>query len=973
MIRIKNILLFFLILAVPFAVTAQDQEKAYRITGYITGTDNKPVTDAAIDLVNAEKLIIQSVYADEKGYFELENVAPGDYTVVFFGYAYEEMRLPVSVQAADVSMNTVAFTKSSGETLEGVRFRSDRLAVQQKEDTAQYDASAFKTNPDATAEDLLRKMPGMDMSSGTPKTQGENVTKVLVDGKPFFGDDPTAALKNLPAEVIDKIQVYDERSEQSQFSGFDDGNTSKTINIMTRKDRKEGVFGKLYVGGGMDVPDDKSSNTFRFSNGGVVNYFKGSRRISLMGINNNINQQNFSSQDIIGSGSGASGGRGMRGGGMGAGGRGGGGMQSNNMMGSSQGINRTNGVGINYSDVWKEKVEVTASYMFNDKENNTTQDINRMFVLPEQAGQTYGENSRSTSNNASHRFNGRLKWSIDSSNMLLLMPSLSYQDNKSISNSFAQTLLDQSFLNNSTNENDNRSHGLNAGLRALYSHKFKKTGRTASLWLDGGYTGNESTNRLYALNQYLDASLNDTLDQMARNEKAGYNLNAHLSYTEPLSRISSIQFRYKYGYNNNSSDKKTYSRDYAEAYSLLDTTLSNVYATSYITNGAELSYRMMLKKLEFNAGLELQSAVLSGERTMPQTSKIYNDFLNLLPSARVRYNISKTQNFRMFFRSYSRNPSVDQLQDVINNTNPLQLTSGNSALDQSVNYDLNSMFSSTSAKNNSTFFAMLRASIVDNYIGNNTTVAREDMTIRGIQLPKGAQYSRPVNIDGYKSLNTFLTYGQLVSPIRTNVNVNLTGGYTITPGLINEVKNEARTAAVGAGIVLSSNISENVDYTLSTTGSYSKVNNTLNTAANNEFYNQASRFSLNYIFFKGIVFNTELNHQLYTGLSQDFNQSFFLWNASLGKKILKNQAEIKVQVYDILGQNAAVSRAFTELYTEDTRTNVLQRYFLLTFTWNLRFFKGGASEKDMKGDDTYRGPGGPGMQGPPPGMVPPHR
>lgn len=961
----------FLILQL-FSLLALAQESTFTIKGVVLDANNQSVSLAEADIFTEANQQKGSVYVETDGSFEFTEMAPGKYRINIHAYGYNDLNVNVTVVDQNVQIAKQILNKAVVDELKTVVISEDRIAVQQKDDTTQFDARAFKTNPDASAEDLLRKMPGMDLSSGTPKTQGENITKVLVDGKPFFGEDPTAALKNLPAEVIDKIQVYDERSEQSQFSGFDDGNTTKTLNITTRKDRKEGVFGKVYVGAGTDIGEDNSNRAFRYSNGGTVNYFKGSRRITLMGLNNNVNQQNFSSQDLIGSGSGAAGGGGMRGGG--AGGRGGSGGGMSSMGGSNQGINRTNGIGLNYSDLWSPKVEVSGSYMFNNTKNNTDQEINRIFSLERQLGQTYQQFSNTESININHRLNGRIKYTIDSFNTLLIMPNVSYQKNNSLSTSDATTYLNNGFLNSSYNKNDRESEALNASLRMLYSHKFKKAGRSTSLWLDGGYNYNNSINNLYALNKYIEFINNDTLDQMAYNDKDGYNLSASLSYTEPLSKRSSIQARYKYGYNFNNSDRQTFSRNPLDnEYNLLNTELSNVYATAYITNGAELSYRFAEKKYDFNVGLEYQNALLTGERTMPVAGDISRSFNNILPSARFKYTFSKTDNMRLFFRSYSRNPSVDQLQDVINNTNPLQLTSGNSNLVQSVNYDLFGMYNRANIKRNSTFFAMLRSNIVDNYIGNSTIVAEQDGTYDNIYLAQGAQYSKPINIDGYKSFNGFLTYGQLVSPIKTNVNVNLSAGYTITPGLINYIKNEAKTTNIGIGLVLSSNISENIDYTLSSTANINNVVNTINANANNKYYNQVSRFSINYIFWKGFVFNTELNHQYYSGLSRDFNQNFLLWNASLGKKVFKNQGEFKIQVFDLLGQNTAISRTNNELYVQDTRTNVLQRYFLGTFVWNLRYFKGGASEKDAESKENFRPmPGGMPAGGAPPMGIPGH-
>lgn len=949
-------LLSFILLIIAVPAVAQNN---YTIEGKIFDEKNQPYDGASVDIFVDSNKMLFSIFSEADGAVLFDELESGSYKIVVSTFGYEDFTKQIVINGNNVNIGNITLKPVKKEDLAGITIQGDRLPVQQKDDTTQYDAGAFKTNPDATAEDLLRKMPGMDMSSGTPKTQGESVTKVLIDGKPFYGDDPTAALRNLPADVIDKIQVYDEKSEQSRFSGFDDGNTTKTINIQTRKDRKEGVFGKVYGGGGNDIAKDAAGD-FRYNTGATVNYFKGNRRLSLMGTSNNVNQQNFGSQDLMGASSGGASGRGgMRGGPGGGGMRGGPGGSGGSTFGNGtqDGITSTNAIGLNYTDVWNDKVDVSASYFFNQSENNTIKSINRDFVLPNQFGQAYNETSNSNTKNSNHRFNARIDYNIDSSNRLLIMPTFFAQKNNSNSNSFGQTTLNNSFLNSTTNDYLSNNEALNAGLKMLYSHKFKKAGRTTSLWLDGSYTKNNSNNFFYADNQYLETILNDTLDQYSTNDKNGFSGRAHLSYTEPISKRSALQIRYKYSFNDNKSDK--YTNNYnpltgipsgnEASYTIVDTNLSSVYASSYTTNGAELSYRFTEKKYDFNIGLEFQNALLTSDRTMPIAGNLNQNFNNILPSARFKYNFDKSKNLRIFYRSYSRNPSVDQLQDVINNSNPLQLTTGNANLDQSIQNDIFGMFSSANTKNSSTFFAMVRANLTQDYVGNSTTIAENDMYVGDIFLAKGTQLSRPVNIDGYKTFTGFATYGKLVSQIKTNINVNANLGYTVIPGLINEQRNDSKNSAMGLGLTLSSNISEKIDFTLTSNGTYNIINNSLNENSNNEYYNQISRFSFNYIFAKGFVFNTDMSHLYYTGLGGNNDQNVLLWNASIGKKFLKdNQAEIKLQAFDLLGQNSSVTPLITEAYRQVSRSNVLQRYFQLTFTWNLKYFKGNATAKDAE-------------------------
>jgi len=970
--------LLFSLLSLLFIIPAYAQ-KGYTVSGIVKDNVNETLIGAAVTLKTGNDSTVSGTSVDIDGHFALSDIPPGAYRLTISYLGYEDYNKNINVVDGEVNLGIIKMGASKSTTLNEVKIVERTPPVQQKEDTTQYNASSYKVNPDATAEDLVRKMPGIDLSSGTPQAQGEQVAKVLVDGKPFFGNDASSSLKNLPAEVIDKIQVYDEKSEQSQFTGFDDGNTSKTINIITKPGKRQGVFGKLYAGAGADNEGfNGNSDGYRYNAGGNINFFQGDRRISLIGQTNNINIQNFSSQDLLGI-SGNSGGRGFGGGG-GRGGRGGafggGGQGGNFTMSPQEGISKTNAVGLNYSDKWGKKVDVTASYFFNNSRNTTTQSIQQNFVLAEQAGQIYNENSSAYSNNYNHRFNMRLNYTIDSFNSILFIPTISAQDNNSNSNVFGQKFQDESgtnLLNQTLNNYNSNLSGYNLNGLLLYRHKFQKKGRTLSLFANGGYNKNDGTTGLYAEN-YLNG-VYDTLDQQTYIDKNGWNINSNINYTEPLSQKSFLQVQYGLNYQQSESDKKTY--DYAPLtgdYTSLNNLLSNTFSTDYLTNRGGVAYRFMDTKFNFNIGVDFQNANLDNQRVLPYSNSLQRSFNNIMPSARLQYNFDRKKTLRVFYRTSTNAPSVDQLQDVVNNTNPLQQSTGNPNLVQSYQHNLAVRYNATNADAGSTFFALLSGTATQDYIGNNTTLAPTDMVVDNIALPKGGQLSRPVNLSGYYNLRSFVTYGLPVSALKSNFNVNGTAAYVRTPGIINEQKNYANNTTLGLGFVLSSNISEKVDFTLSSNSTYNIVRNTLNATSNSEYFNQGSRLSLNYIFWKGIVFNTELNHQYYSGLSAGYNQSYLLWNMSLAKKLFKKQqGEIKLQVYDLLKQNTSVVPSVTDFYIQYTRTNVLQRYFMLTFTYNLRFFRGGASMKDVENQESERrnrgdwGPGPGGMGGPPPG------
>lgn len=972
-------LIFPLLLLLSFLPATRAFTQGFTVSGIVKDNVNESLTGATVAIRNSSDSLLSGITVDIDGHFALPNIPAGPYRLTISYLGYEDYFKNVNVVDGEVNLGIIKMSSGKTTRLNEVNIVGKTPPVQQKEDTTQFNASSYKVNPDATAEDLIRKMPGMDLSSGKPQAQGEQVAKVLVDGKPFFGDDPSSSLKNLPAEVIDKIQVYDEKSEQSQFTGFDDGNTSKTINIVTKTNRREGVFGKVYAGGGTDgTTQADGDKDFKYNAGGNINYFKGNRRISLIGQTNNINIQNFSAQDLLGI-SGGSGGRSFGGGGRrggdGGGGQFGGGGNNNFSTGNQNGISKTNALGLNYSDKWGKKIDVTASYFFNNSNNVTEQKITRNFVLPALVGQTYNEQNSSNTENFNHRFNMRFNYNIDSFNSILFIPTVSFQKNNSSSLQHLETSnRDAELLNRSDNTYNSNLSGYNMSSMFLYRHKFKKQGRTLSLWANGGYNKSDGDTRLYAPVSNTDTSY--TLDQTSDFKKNGWNINSNLNYTEPLSRKSFLQVQYGLNYQESESDKRTYNYSpFTQAYTDPDTLLSNTFTTNYLTHKGGLTFRFMDSSFNFNIGVDFQHAGLDNERLLPYQGTLNRSFNNVLPSARLQYNFDKKKNLRLFYRTSTSAPSVDQLQDVINNSNPLQQSSGNPNLVQSYQHNLAVRYSATNTNAGSTFFAMLSGTATQDYIGNSTVIATQPTDLaNGVRLRPGDQFTRPENMSGYYNLRSFATYGIPVSALKSNLNFNASAGYIRTPGMINNEKNYANNTSLGLGLVISSNISEKIDFTVSSNSNYNIVKNTLSTNSDSRFLNQSSRLSLNYIFWKGIVFNTELNHQYYTGLSEGYNQNYLLWNMSLAKKVFKNQqGEVRLSVYDLLKQNNSIVPTVTETYTQYAQTNVLRQYFMLTFTYNLRFFKGGASMKDVENSNERgrRGDFGPGMDGPPPGGVPP--
>ncbi|MEO0474306.1 MAG: outer membrane beta-barrel protein, partial [Bacteroidota bacterium] len=448
------------------------------------------------------------------------------------------------------------------------------------------------------------------------------------------------------------------------------------------------------------------------------------------------------------------------------------------------------------------------------------------------------------------------------------------------------------------------------------------------------------------LNFFTPPVSSDTLDQISNLQSTGWNNSVNLRFTEPMGNLGMLQLSYSLAPQWTSSDQETFNyEEETSEYSLRDTLLSNVFENRYLAQRFGAGYMMRSGKLFFISRLQYQIASLDNDQVFPNTATTNFTFNNLLPFAMLRFRFEKQRDLRIIYRTSTNPPSATQLQNVVDNSNPLQLSIGNPELEQDYSHRFIVRYNGTNTEKNQVFIFFLSGQLTNNYIGNSNFIASADTLMpQGVFLSEGTQLSMPVNLDGSWNTSAFMTIGRLVNKIKTNVNLNLSGSFQRTPGLLNGIENNTNTSTLGVGLVLSSNISEKVDFTIS---SRTNINNTVNSfqaSLNNQFINQISKVKLNLIFGPGIVFRSELNHSAYSGLSDGFNQNFWLWNLGLAKKFLKNnRTEVRLNVFDALRQNLSITRNTTELYIEDIRTAVLQRYITLGFNWQIRDFGKGAS------------------------------
>ena len=928
----KKIILLINLIVISNSLFAQSSIVG-EVREILTQKTLKSAYVSLIDMADSSKR--KTVPTDSIGKFTFSGINYGNYSLRVSFLSYQESRQNIIISKDSIYNVSTIFLEENSQQLNEVKVIGQVAATIQKVDTLQFNAKAYKVNPDANADELMEKLPGAVIDNGKLQIQGDEVKQVMIDGKLFFGKDAMAALKNIPSEVIDKIQVFDQLSEQSQLTGLDDGNTNKTVNITTRPDMRNGFFGRNSAGFG-------TNDTYKVN--ASINRFKGNSRFTALFQSNNINQQNFSSEDLLGVTSGSAqtrrggGGAGNRGGGQ----QGGGTDNSGNFLVNNQpGYNTTNALGLNYSNEWGTKLKFQGSYFLNQANNSIVENIFQQYIQSNNTGQTYSQNSNSSTKSLNHRAYFRLEYKMDDKNSLIMTPNISVQNTDLNSGYSGFTVLKTQKLNDVVNNSSSNNYAINFSNNILFRHRFTKIGRSLTFNLTITYSNREADRLLKSVNNFYGMNPSSRiLNQDAITNANGWGLNTSLYYSEPIGKQNFAFISSSFGYNENQSERYAYNfSDSQQIYNRLDTLLSNVFNSDYYNYRIGTGFRRMTKELQISAEVRYQNANLINEQIFPIKYNLDKSFNNILPSFSMRYNLDgKAKTLHFNYQTQTQQPSIIQLQEVVNNNNPLRLSTGNASLSQEYQHQFSLRYTATSQTSFANFVALMSGNIVKGNITNSNFIASRDTLIaQNILLRTGSQLSRPVNLDGQYSVRGFLSYGFPLKVIKSNINSNFTVNFSRTPGLNNNLLNYGDAQKYSFGLVLSSNISQNVDFTISSNSNFNSVQNTLSSTLNNQYFNQNVKFRLNIIVGNGFVFNTDATYYSYSGLSSTFNQAYTLWNMAIAKKIFKAQTgEIRLSVFDLLKQNTSIQRNITTNYIEDTQSNVLQQYFMLTFSYNLK-------------------------------------
>lgn len=897
-----------------FTISAQAQDS---FTGKVVDKESQEeLFGAYVFLKTDDDETLSSSYTDFDGTFSIKRPQEKEFVIEITFIGYRTLRQKMTAPAGS-DLGTFEI-ESDGQEMEVFEISAEALGGEVRRDTVSFNAAAFRTRPEADADELVRKMPGVVIQNGVIQVQGEDVKEILVDGRPFFGDNPAAALKNLPAEVIERIEFLDRKGDEAQLTGFDDGETIKTINIITKPDRRAGRFGKFYGGYGTDG---------NYLAGGNMNLFNGPRRLSILGLSNNINQQNFGADELGNLENDDS----RRGG-------------SDLTVGNMPGITTTNAVGVNFSDEYlEEKLKVTGSYLFNNRDNVLNRVSSREYILPNDSLQLYNESRMNQSTTQSHRLNFRVDYQISDRHAIIVRPRFGFDKGDAVNLRDALNLFDRE---TPITRNDNRTvqtrESMNFGNSLIYRYRFAKEGRTLSTSVHTSTYDSRSNSDMTAVNENFQNGNLDSLIQFRNNTYNSFYYSAGLNFFEPLGEKSNLRFNYRVSNNLSDTDQQVTAREQESGTIQLDSALTNRFENSYMTQWGGIGYAYQSEKLSIFSNLDMQAAKIDSDRLFPGFENTQRNFTNILPRVVVNYQTGELSNIRIDYNTGTTAPTIRQLQDVISNANPLQLSNGNPDLVQEYSHRLFARYRRIDPETNKSFMVFLYGNVRNNFIGNETFVADRDTLMQGqVLLPQGGQYSRPVNLDDYWFFRAHASYGFPLRFMKSNLSVNTSFRMNNRPGVINGASNFNRNSGISQGLVLSSNISERVDFNLTSTGNYNMVRSSLQQDLDNNFYTHNTRLDLFWNFVGGLFVGSSANHLLYAGLGEDFDQSILLANMEVGFRFPPSRkAEVKLTVFDLLNQNTSIDRQVTDVFVEDVRTQVLRQYFMLTLTYNLRRFGG---------------------------------
>ncbi len=912
----------------------------HKIQSQVVGAENGELIEmATVRLLDMrDSSFVKGAQTDQRGFFMLDKVRNGNYILVVSFVGYKNEVRNVAMRGKNIFLKTI-YLEEDVALLGEVEVKGTAAQMVVRGDTTEYNAAAFKTAENAVVEELLKKMPGVEVDAdGKITVNGEEITKVRVDGKKFFDDDPQMATKNIPAEMIDKVQVLDEKSEMAKLTGFEDDETERIINLTLKPNRKKGIFGNFTGGGGLDVvKGDDDVYDPRYNANVFLNMMLNESQTSIIGGANNTNQSRS--------------------------GRG----RSNINAGS--GITSTQNLGINTFVEPNKQLKIGSDATANHSANLTLSNQEKITYSDEQDF-TNHDNSRRESNNYDVNVRLEMEWKIDSMNTIIVQPNISYT-NSMLNSGNEYTYFSQAdSVSWGNSENLSQQTNIKGGGRIIYNHKFKKTGRTLTGHMDVNVSDDRTDGMNYSEKNIRENNTKEIIDQQVCQKSNSFRYDIRVSYVEPLfGNKHFLEIAAAMNNNNRKSEKLQYSRDAAGNYTQFDSVYSNNFISRFFSETLELNYRLKDKTYDLMIGVKANPSQTYSYTTYGNADRrdVVNEVWNFSPTANFKYSFGKKEFLRIVYRGMTSQPTLEQMEPSKNNSDPMNERVGNLNLKPAFNQSLRFMYSKFNQERFSSFSAGIFGQLTkDALVSNNIydeTGKKYYQTVNAVDMP--------FSVSAHVMYNTPLVQKRLHFNTRTSVSFNRRVGYSLT-GMSSGMSETtelplgelSRNNNLGANEFLSLTFTHDiVEIGIQGKFTYSRTQNNLSAQGITHVYDWNTTGNLTLHLPWQLTLASDVGYTARYGYSlSDVNE--LIWNASLDKTLLKNRATLSLKAYDMLNQRKNIRETVGDNYVQYSTYNTLPTYVILSFTYKLN--KMGDTKMRDGGRPHPAGPGMPGAPPPPP-------
>ncbi|MDR5591939.1 outer membrane beta-barrel protein [Christiangramia sp. SM2212] len=900
------------LLGILFSTLCFSQE--FQITGRIVDQSSNPLESATVYTEKpSDSSLVSYTISEKNGSFILKGNTELDKLNLLVSYNgftphFQSVKVEKSIVLNDIQL------KPMDNALDEISITASRAPITIKKDTLEFNAGSFNTRQDANLEELMKKLPGVEVDSdGNITVNGKPVSRILVNGKEFFGNDPKIATKNLPKEIIDKIQVTDTKTKSEEFTGKAGNPDDKTINIELKEDKNKGYFARLTAGGGTDE---------RYELSGIANYFKDDLRLSVLASSNNINSSGFSFDEVFDM---------MGGNARSISFNSNGSFSINgNGFGNNNGITKSETAGFNFVNEWENDMELSADYFYGSNDTDTRTRVERENILPDSR---YFTNSLSSSKllNESHRANLRYEVEFDTLTKLSIAPRFNANIGTSFRDRSEENLDENMNLQNSTVVDETEDlNSANFTNNIDFIKRFGSRGSFLQLDLSHSHSKQENENFYFSESTYVNAPEdNEVQDQLIDQDENTNSFSAGASKRSVLAEKLFLDLNYNFSTSKNRNTRNVFDAVNGE-YSNFNDLLSNDFEVKTFkhTPNAGINYEGETWRVSTEVGLLSTNLKTDNFRNDVSFDNTYN---NIFVDADVRYSIERSKSINIGYSTNADVPSIRQLQPVVDRTNPLNIIIGNPELEPTFNQRVNFNFRNFDFASRSGFFGymylnftnnqVVATSSVDNFV-RTTTYTNVDGVING---NLGGSYSK--------------TFKKDARELRLRLRMNT--GYNRNVGFINAVKYRSDQYNLSPSFQLTYAIDEVLEINPSYTLNYNDITYDINSGRDQSYTNHTLSLETTTYWPKNVVFGNDISYNQFGNVSPGFDNTSLLWNMSLGYQFLKDNATLKVKVYDLLDENVDTRRLVGDDYIQDVNNLVLQRYAMLSFTYKLSSFGGG--------------------------------